>query len=153
MPRPRPLRVLVTAKKKCRNGYIKDSYMIVESKSLCSNSKVMAKAPKLVLRIRIKGAIESLASSSSTGMGARGIGVEGSGLGSVTHRVGSRTSYMQAEKRAKRAKNRKCIVYLCLCVCLPTVKRGKNGKLQKTRHTVVTKMEMPGKCNSAEIKE
>lgn len=138
--------------------------MIVESKSLCSNSKVMAKAPETCATNSHKRSNRKFGKQQLNGQrGTRiGRGVDrgvGRGIGSGNSQ-GGRQYILHAEGEAKRAQKIESALYIYAFCLLPFPadgEKGKTGKLQKTRYThthqLTTKMEMRRKCNSAEIKE
>lgn len=116
--------------------------MIVESKSLCSNSKVMAKAPETCATNSHKRSNRKFGKQQLNGQrGTRiGRGVDrgvGRGIGSGNSQ-GGRQYILHAEGEAKRAQKIESALYIYAFCLLPLPadgEKGKTGKLQKTRYT------------------
>lgn len=134
--------------------------MIVESKSLCSNSKVMAKATQTSATNSHKRSNRKF---------GKQVWVEGGGRednGSVyngTSQGAEHILHAEAEAEQSEQKIESALYIYVSCICLPTVKskaaknsaeRRKTRRENSTKKSVAqTKMEMRRKCNSAEIKE
>lgn len=102
--------------------------MIVESKSLCSNSKVMAKAPETCATNSHKR------SNRKFGNGQRGTrigrGVDRGGIGSGNSQ-GGRQYILHAEGAAKRAQKIESALYIYVFCLLPLPADGEKGKTGK----------------------